>query len=200
MYKQEFLAALRQGLNGLPQDDVEERVAFYAEMIDDRMEEGLSEEAAVAEIGPIDAIVSQTLSDIPITKLVREKVRPKRQYHAWEIVLIVLGFPLWFPLLVTVFAVILTAYVVIWAIILSLWAAVASIAVTAIACIAAGVIVLFGGSTPMGLLAIAAGLVLAGLTIFLFFAMKAVTVGAVWLTKKIALGIKSLFVRKENAK
>ena len=200
MYKQEFLAALRQGLNGLPQDDVEERVAFYAEMIDDRMEEGLSEEAAVAEIGPIDAIVSQTLSDIPITKLVREKVRPKRQYHAWEIVLIVLGFPLWFPLLVTVFAVILTVYVVIWAIILSLWAAVASIAVTAIACIAAGVIVLFGGSTPMGLLAIAAGLVLAGLTIFLFFAMKAVTVGAVWLTKKIALGIKSLFVRKENAK
>ncbi len=200
MYKQEFLAALRQGLNGLPQDDVEERVAFYAEMIDDRMEEGLSEEAAVAEIGPIDAIVSQTLSDIPITKLVREKVRPKRQYHAWEIVLIVLGFPLWFPLLVTVFAVILTAYVVIWAIILSLWAAVASIAVTAIACIAAGVIVLCGGSTPMGLLAIAAGLVLAGLTIFLFFAMKAVTVGAVWLTKKIALGIKSLFVRKENAK
>lgn len=199
MYKQEFLAALRQGLNGLPQDDVEERVAFYAEMIDDRMEEGLSEEAAVAEIGPIDAIVSQTLSDIPITKLVREKVRPKRQYHAWEIVLIVLGFPLWFPLLVTVFAVILTVYVVIWAILLSLWAVVASIAVTAIACVAAGVIVLFGGSTPMGLLAIAAGLVLAGLTIFLFFAMKAVTVGAVWLTKKIALGIKSLFVRKENA-
>lgn len=28
MRKQEFLARLRNGLNGLPQDDIEERLAF----------------------------------------------------------------------------------------------------------------------------------------------------------------------------
>ena len=47
MNKQEFLSLLRRELSGLPQGDIEERVGFYAEMIDDRMEEGLTEEEAV---------------------------------------------------------------------------------------------------------------------------------------------------------
>ena len=40
----------------------------------------------------------------------------------------------------------------------------------------------------------------AGLAIALFFGCKAVTVGAAKLTKKIALWVKSLFMRKENEK
>ena len=44
MNKQEFLAELRKGLSGLPQDDIEERLIFYDEMLEDRIEEGLSEE------------------------------------------------------------------------------------------------------------------------------------------------------------
>lgn len=42
MLKEEFLAQLRGGLAGLPQEDLEERLAFYSELLDDRMEEGLS--------------------------------------------------------------------------------------------------------------------------------------------------------------
>lgn len=41
MSKQEFLAELRKALSGLPQGDIEDRLTFYSEMIDDRMEEGL---------------------------------------------------------------------------------------------------------------------------------------------------------------
>ena len=37
MNKQEFLTQLRQGLSGLPQDDIEKRLTFYSEMIDDRI-------------------------------------------------------------------------------------------------------------------------------------------------------------------
>ena len=44
MNKQEFLAGLRKGLSGLPQEDIEERLLFYSEMIDDRIEEGMEEE------------------------------------------------------------------------------------------------------------------------------------------------------------
>ena len=51
-----------------------------------------------------------------------------------------------------------------------------------------------------GLSLIAAGIVLAGLTIFLFYGCKAATKGAAVLTKKIALGIKSLFIGKEKNK
>ena len=44
------------------------------------------------------------------------------------------------------------------------------------------------------------GIVCAGLSIFMFFGCKAVTKGILILTKKIALRIKSCFIRKENAK
>ena len=57
MNKQEFLAGLQKGLSGLPQEDVEERLTFYGEMLDDRMEEGLSEEEAVAAAGSVEEIV-----------------------------------------------------------------------------------------------------------------------------------------------
>ena len=58
MSKQEFLALLREGLSGLPREDAEERLAFYGEMIDDLMEDGMTEEDAVARIGPVDSVVS----------------------------------------------------------------------------------------------------------------------------------------------
>ena len=83
MSKQEFLAALEQGLAGFPREDVDERLAFYSEMIDDRTEEIGSEEAAVAEIGTVDDVVSQIMSEIPLTKIVKERVKPKQGLKAW---------------------------------------------------------------------------------------------------------------------
>ena len=44
MNKQEFLAKLQTNLSGLPEKEVQDSLGFYSEMIDDRMEEGLSEE------------------------------------------------------------------------------------------------------------------------------------------------------------
>ena len=64
MNKREFLVQLRKGLSGLPQDDIEERLSFYSEMIDDQMEEGFSEEQAVAAAGPVDEIVMLSISEL----------------------------------------------------------------------------------------------------------------------------------------
>ena len=63
MNKQDFLIDLEKGLAGLPREDVEERLAFYSEMIDDRAEETGSEEAAVSEIGPVEDVVRV---DVPV--------------------------------------------------------------------------------------------------------------------------------------
>lgn len=79
MNKKEFLANLRNALSGLPQDEIEERLTFYAEMLDDRMEEGLSEEEAVLAAGPIDDIVKQVVAEVPLTKIAKERIRPKHQ-------------------------------------------------------------------------------------------------------------------------
>ena len=79
MNKQEFLNELRQGLNGLPQYDIEERVSFYSEMIDDRIEEGFSEADAVAAVGSIADIVFQVVSDTPLTKIVKQRTKNKKE-------------------------------------------------------------------------------------------------------------------------
>ncbi len=199
MNKQEFLARLREGLSGLPEDDIAERLTFYAEMIDDRVEDGLSEQAAVAEIGPVDAVVSQIIADTPLPAIVRRRVDPGRRLRAWEIVLLVLGFPLWFPLLIAGFAVLLAGYLVIWAVILSVWAVEVSLAAACLGCIAAAALFIWKADVPQGLLMLSAGLVLAGASIAMFFGCKAVTRGTFLLTKKLASGIKTLLLRKEHA-
>ena len=73
MTKVNFLFELRDKLSGLPTEDIEERLNFYSEMIEDRMEEGLSEEDAVAAIGTTDEIAKQIISEIPFTKIAKEK-------------------------------------------------------------------------------------------------------------------------------
>ena len=82
MKKQEFLARLRKSLRGLPKNDVEERLTFYGEMIDDGIEDGLSEEDAVSRIGSVDEIARRTIADIPLAKIAKERIKPKRKLSA----------------------------------------------------------------------------------------------------------------------
>lgn len=200
MTKQEFLEELRNGLSGLPQDDIEERLTFYSEMIDDRMEEGLTESDAVSAIGSVDEITDQIISETPFTKLVKEKVKPSRALRAWEIVLLILGAPLWIPLLIAVTAVIFSCYAVIWSAIISLWAAEVSIGATSIGALIIAVVAIVQGNVLPGIAMFGIALICAGLTIFFFFGCKEVTKGILILTKKAALGVKSMIVKKESAK
>lgn len=203
MTKQEFIDGLRNGLAGYPQEDIDGRLAFYSEMIDDRMEEGLGEEEAVEELGPVEKVVEQIVSELPLPRLVKakiqEKIEPGRRPGAWLIVLLVLGAPLWIPLLLAAFAVVLAAYIVIWAVTVAFWAVWIVFIACALAGIAAGILLAVQRKPVQGLLLISAGIVLAGLSIFTFFACRAATKGAAFLTKKMALGIKSKLRRKEAA-
>lgn len=200
MNKQAFLESLRKGLSGLPQDDLEERLAFYSEMIDDRMEEGLSEAEAVSAVGAVKDIIAQILAEMPLTKLVKEKVKPARALRAWEILLLVLGFPVWFPLLIAAFAVMLSVFIALWSVIVSLWAVGASFAACSIGGVVSAAVFAFQGNGITGVAMLGAGICCAGLSLFLFFGCKAAAKGILLLTKKMALGIKGLFARKEEAK
>ena len=91
MNKQEYLEAIRSRISAMPADDVNRFMDYYSEMIDDRVEDGLSEEEAVADMGSPEAAVEQILEEMPLTKLVKEKIKPKHELKAWEVVLIVLG-------------------------------------------------------------------------------------------------------------
>ena len=199
MNKEEFLRQLRKGLSGLPKDDIDERLAFYSEMIDDRMEDGISEETAVSEIGTVEELVQQIIADIPLGKLVKEKMMPKKKMKVWEIVLLALGSPIWLTLLIAVFAVVFSIYVVLWSVIIVLWAVFAALAVCVPACAAIGVMYCVRGDRLSGFTLIGAGIVCAGLSVLMFFVCRAVTKGILFLTKKLMVWFKNRIVKKEEA-
>ena len=199
MTKLQFLFALHDKLSALPQDDIEERLSFYGEMVEDRMEEGLSEEDAVSAAGSVHEIVNQIVADIPIAKIVKERTRPKRRLSAGKILLLALGSPIWFPLGIAGFAVILSLYVSLWAVIISLWAVFASFVGCAFGCLVAGIVFAVFGNGLVGIAVIGGALVCAGIAILWFFGCKAGTKGALLLTKNIVPWIISLFVKKEEA-
>jgi len=114
MTKFEFLSLLREELAGLPEDEINSRLSFYEESINDRMDEGKSEEEAVAELGYVSDIVSQIAKDTPFFTIVKDKVKPKRRLSTLEIVLISVTFPIWLPLLITILALIPVFYLVFW--------------------------------------------------------------------------------------
>jgi uncharacterized membrane protein len=198
MSKQEFLNQLKNKLKGLPEQDVNRSLEFYSEMIDERIEEGVLEENAVSDIGEVDEIASQILADTPITKLIKEKIKTKRKISAFEIVLLILGSPIWLSLLIAAFAVIILLYVSLWAIIISFWAVFVSLIACALGGIVSGITFACFSQQISGLATIGAGIVLGGISVFAFFGCKAATKGAVFLTKKVALCIKNCFVKKEE--
>lgn len=200
MSKSEFLTLLRKALNRLPQIDVEERLAFYSEMIDDRIEDGLTEEAAVAELGSVDNIASQIMSEIPLLTLVKENIKPNRTLRVWEIILLVLGSPIWLSLLLSIFIIILCAYTVIWSIVVTLWTILLSVAALLLSGILLCMLSFFQGNASLGFASIGVSLACCGIAIFVFLGCKQVTKAVLILTKKIFIRIKSCFIKKEDMK
>lgn len=199
MNKNEFLESLKKRLSGLPKKDIDERLNFYGEMIDDRMEEGLSEQEAVCRIGTVDEVASQIIADIPLARLVKQKITPAKKLKAWEIILIVLGFPIWFPLMISAAVLALSLYIVLWSVIAVLWVAFVSLGAAGFGCAAGGVLLIACGNFLTGIVAIGAGLICVGLCIFMFFGCKETTRCILILTKKLALKIKNAFIKKEEA-
>lgn len=199
MRKEDFLCELRESLSGLPQSELDERLAFYREQIDDRMEDGLSEEAAVSAIGSVNDIVLQVVDEYPFPELIKVRIRPKRKLSAGLVTLLVLGSPVWLSLLIALFAVILAVYVSLWAMLVSLWSVFVSLAVSAVGCLFGGVALVCGGYVSTGIVALAAALVCAGLSILAFFGCKGATKGVLRLTKTLVLSAKKRLIRKEEA-
>ena len=199
MRKQEFLEALRDRLSGLPKPELEDRLAFYAEMLDDSIEEGREEEAAVAELGDIDEIATQIISDIPLARLAKERIKPKRRLSALSIALIILGSPIWLSLAIALLAVVLSIYITLWSVVATVWSVFASLCAGALSGVAAGAILVFVGRGISGAALIGAALVCGGLSVFAFFGCRAATNGIILLTRKMLLATKKCFVKRRGA-
>lgn len=199
MTKLKFLLELNDRLSGLPKSEVEERLSFYNEAIEDRMEEGLSEEEAVAAVGSAEEVAAQIISETPLIKVAKEKIKPKRKLRVWEIVLLAVGSPIWVSLLAAALAVVISLYAAVWSVVAAFWSVFGAFVGGAIGGVAWGVWFMVLDKIPVGISIIGAGVTLAGLAIFAFFGCLAATKGVVWLTKKAVLGIKFCFIGKEKS-
>lgn len=201
MTKKQFLDELRSKLVGLPKADIDERISFYEEMINDRMDEGKSEEEAVNDIGTVDEVIKQIAKDTPLVSLVKHKMTPKRRLRGWEVVLIILGFPLWFPLLITGLVLLFVGFILMWTGAIVTYAVETSL----IAACFMGLLSFFlgyfdGGGITANLPYLGISMMCFGGAIMFGFACYGVTRGMIKATRGMFIGIKSWFIKKGDKK
>ena len=116
MNKTQFCALLGNKLKlYLSPKEIYKTLNFFEEMIDDRIDEGLSEEEAVLQLGDINIIVDQILDEHNIGK--------KQTKLVWRFIPRELGFiniVLLFPAWITIFSLVASLFIVILSIIFSI--------------------------------------------------------------------------------
>ncbi len=194
MNKTEFSDALRRALGKLPSYEVEQSIAFYSEMIDDRVEDGMSEADAVAALGPVGAIAAQIIAETPV--IPKAIAKANTGSRTLNVVLLVVFSPIWVPL---VLALIVAALMVHLSHLDGHRGAVGDRRHAAFVrphrdrgpvwCLATGYPL-----TAAWLLG--CGMAAAGLGLFALFGVLAASKGLVQLTHSFARWIKGLFVKK----
>ena len=112
MNKKQFCTFLENELRlYLSSKEVYKTLNFFKEMIDDRVDEGLSEEEAVSQLGNIDDIVGQILDEHNIKKRQKKLVWrfiPQKTPSAANIIIAILLFPIW----ITIFSLVASIFLI----------------------------------------------------------------------------------------
>lgn len=197
MNKQEYLARLDALLACLPKDARAESLTFYAEMIDDRIEDGMTEEEAVDALGSPGMAAEAILDDLPAVPRAVVKTRRKSRALMWT--LIILGSVVWVPLLIAFAFVALSVYACIWILVACLWIVAAALIVA----LPAGVLIAFwgamAGNIPFALAEAGAGLFGAGLGIAMVYISLVATKRLARLSREWMRKMASPFVRMHGS-
>lgn len=82
MNKNEFLRELENELKGLPKDEIEKSLEFYSEITDDKIEDGMSEEEAVFELGSPKNAAKEIMLNLPLKTLVKSNTKNAKSFVA----------------------------------------------------------------------------------------------------------------------
>ena len=120
MTKSDFLKKLRKGLRGMSAAEKNEQISFYSEIIDDKIEEGMTEHEATSHVGrPLE--ISRKIKEERSTAKPTGKGDVKTLTGTEKLVMII-GSPIWIPLAIAAAAIIASCYIIIYALLLCLWA------------------------------------------------------------------------------
>lgn len=199
MTKKEFIDEIRSLLKNLPKCELEERLSFYIELIDDSIEDGLSEEEAINKIGGTQEVALQIASEIsqPIDE--KTKSKPKKRINGFTLSLIIIGSPIWIALLACVFAVAVSLFASVWCVIACLWGVVATLFGVGLGGIVSGVAHFIAGYGISSLSLIGTGVLSSGLFIISIYAGIYLTKCAVKLNLSTFKFIKNKLIKREEA-
>ena len=193
MNKQEYLVALEYALAQMPPEEREKHLAYYDELICDMCEDGMSEEEATSRLGDPNAVAQELLAALPLATLVKTRIRSGGSLSPLVIALLVLGFPLWFPLLASVFAVVLSLLITLWALFVSYAAVVFALGLCAVATPLA---LVFGFAEGSPLVLVGLALTSAGLCVLGALLIPPLFRGLAALCRAVVRGVKSIFIKK----
>lgn len=196
MNKNEFLSELRKKLAQLPESEIQKHIAYYDEMIADRIEDGMTEKEAVSSLEDVAVIAERILQDTSLPILVKTKVRPQKGWTATAIILAIIGSPIWLSLLLALGAVIAAVFCALWGVAVAAVGIVAAVVITGVLLLLSPFFMI-GSGLPTALMCFGAGIGAIGIALLCVVGVKYLVKGIVWLCREIGKGIKSVFIRRE---
>lgn len=182
MTKAEYLSRLESLLSCLPEGQRAESLAFYEEMILDRMEEGLSEEEAVSTLDAPGVVA---------------KTRRKSRVLLW--VLVILGFPVWGALLAALAITVLSFYATVWIFVAVVWGLAVLLVLGCPLFLLFSVCGVIVGNAPYTLVEFGAALVALGLGLLLVRLAFELTRGVALLSAAVVRRAMSPFVKRHDS-
>lgn len=192
MTRAEYLERLRAALALMPAEEREAQLAYYEELFDDMLEDGMSEAEAAEHLGEPETVAEELLAEIPLSTLVKNRVQAQGKPSALTVVLLVLGAPLWLPLLIAAFAILFSLLITLWALGLSLGIVLPAVGISLIA---VGVGTLLGRTALPLLMAVGGVLCGAGVLILGVLLMGVIMRGFARLCRTIWRGCKKALLR-----
>ena len=192
MTRADYLARLRECLALMPAEEREAQLAYYEELFDDMLEDGMSEAEVCERLGAPEDVAAELLAEIPMTTLVKSRVKAGGKPSALTIALLVLGAPLWLPLLIAFFAVLLSLLITFWAVGVSLGVVLPAVGLSLAAVGVGALIRLFSLPLLMALGSFLSGL---GLLILGALLMGLIVRGLAKLCRAVWRGCKKLLLK-----
>ncbi len=204
MTKSQFLDRIKAGIASLPQGDKEKYLEYYSEMVDDRMEEGMTEEEAVADIGSTSDIIAQILRKSPSKAQTQNQEKPileKMNEHIdsdtrpWIIAVAVLTSPVWVPILIGLAGGLIGLAAGVFSAIVAFYASAVGVFAAGVACIIKAFFTALAGEI---IAYVGAGLLCMGISLLLFLFGNLCMKLAVKLIKFTVKFVKSKLSRKKE--
>lgn len=114
MDKKEFLKAISNNLKGFDKSEITEILAYYEEIIADKMENGLTEEDAIASLGNIDDITNEIKVNLVLK---RSDKKISNSLKSFIIILGICSSPILLPLGIAFAVLFLSLFIVLFALI-----------------------------------------------------------------------------------